>query len=51
MPFKSKAQQKYMFLKHPKIAKKWAHKTPDMGALPGRITIELTKRMMKKRKK
>jgi hypothetical protein len=24
MPFKSEAQRKYMFAKHPKIAKKWA---------------------------
>ena len=26
MPFKSKAQQGYMFAKHPKIAKRWAKK-------------------------
>lgn len=26
MPFKSKAQQKFMFAKHPKIAQKWADK-------------------------
>ena len=25
MPFKSQAQRKFMFAKHPKIAKKWAH--------------------------
>lgn len=34
MPFKSKAQAKYMFAKHPKIAKEFAEKTPDMKALP-----------------
>jgi len=26
MPFKSVKQRKYMFAKHPKIAKKWAKK-------------------------
>ena len=26
MPFKSDAQRKFMFAKHPEIAKKWAHK-------------------------
>lgn len=26
MPFKSEAQQKYMFANHPEIAKKWAKK-------------------------
>lgn len=26
MPFKSLKQQKYMFAKHPKIAKRWAKK-------------------------
>lgn len=34
MPFKSKAQQGYMFAKHPKIAKKWAKETPNMKSLP-----------------
>jgi len=26
MPFKSVAQRKYLFMKHPKLAKKWAKK-------------------------
>lgn len=34
MPFKSKAQAKYMFAKHPKIAKEFASKTPSISALP-----------------
>lgn len=34
MPFKSKAQQGYMFAKMPKTAKKWAKETPNMKALP-----------------
>lgn len=34
MPFKSKAQAKYMFAKHPKIAKEFAAKTPSIKTLP-----------------
>jgi hypothetical protein len=26
MPFKSVAQRKFLFAKHPKVAKNWAHK-------------------------
>ena len=34
MPFKSKAQMRYMFAKHPKIAKEWADKTRNIKSLP-----------------
>lgn len=34
MPFKSKAQAKYMFAKHPTIAEEFAEKTPNMKDLP-----------------
>jgi hypothetical protein len=34
MPFKSKAQQGYMFAKMPKTAKRWAKETPNIKALP-----------------
>lgn len=34
MPFQSKAQQKFMFAKHPSIAERWAKETPNMKALP-----------------
>ena len=34
MPFKSKAQQKYMFAKHPKLAKRWAKKYGVSKNLP-----------------
>lgn len=33
-PFKSKAQARYMFAKHPKIAKEFASKTKSIKALP-----------------
>lgn len=36
MPFQSKAQQRWMFAKHPKMAKRWAHETPDIKSLPER---------------
>lgn len=36
MPFKSKAQQKYMFAKMPKTAKRWAKETSNIKALPKR---------------
>jgi len=36
MPFKSKAQQKFMHVKHPKIAKRWDDETPNMKELPKR---------------
>ena len=36
MPFKSKAQQGFMFAKHPKIAKRWAKETTRMKSLPAR---------------
>jgi hypothetical protein len=37
MPFVSKAQQGFMFARHPEIAKRWAAHTPDMKSLPKRV--------------
>lgn len=34
MPFRSKAQRRYMFARHPETAKRWAKETPDMSKLP-----------------
>lgn len=34
MPFKSKAQAKWMFAKKPEMAGEWASKTKDMSSLP-----------------
>ncbi len=34
MPFQSKAQARFMFAKHPKIAKEFASKTKSIKALP-----------------
>ncbi len=41
MPFKSKAQQGYMFKNMPKIALKWAKHTPDMKNLPQHVEGEV----------
>lgn len=37
MPFQSKAQQRWMFAKHPEMAERWAHETPDIKALPEHV--------------
>ena len=46
MPFKSKAQQGFMYAKHPAIAKRWAKETPNFKVLPQ----HLKKKHPKKRK-
>ncbi|MFI4954534.1 MAG: hypothetical protein ACHP9Y_01325 [Gammaproteobacteria bacterium] len=38
MPFKSKAQQRFMFAKHPEIAKEFADATPDIKKLPEHVS-------------
>lgn len=37
MPFKSKAQQKWMFANKPEMAKEWASKTSSIKRLPARV--------------
>jgi hypothetical protein len=37
MPFKSMAQEHFMFAKHPKIAQEFAAHTPDMKGLPAKL--------------
>jgi len=34
MPFKSKAQARYLFAREPEMAKRWAKETPSMKKLP-----------------
>ena len=38
MPFKSKAQRKYLHSQKPKMAKKWEKKTPKGKSLPRKAT-------------
>ena len=37
MPFSSKAQERYMFAKHPGIAKRWSKITPNESSLPEHV--------------
>lgn len=37
MPFLSQAQRRYMYLKHPEIAKRWEKETPVQSTLPQRV--------------
>lgn len=37
MPFKSKAQERFLFAKKPKIAKEFAAETPNIKALPQHV--------------
>lgn len=34
MPFKSKAQRRFLYANHPEIAKRWSAEYPDQGKLP-----------------
>ena len=36
MPFKSQSQRKFMYAKHPEMAKEWEEKTPK-GKLPNKV--------------
>lgn len=37
MPFKSKAQMRYLYAKHPEIAKEFARKTSSTNMLPNKV--------------
>jgi len=37
MPFRSKSQQRFMFAKHHKIAKRWAAETKSFKKLPKHV--------------
>ncbi len=37
MPFVSKSQQRWMFLKKPKMAAEWADKTKNIKSLPEHV--------------
>lgn len=40
MPFKSKAQMRWMFANHPEMAKRWADHTPSTKKLPNKVEKE-----------
>jgi len=37
LPFKSKAQQRWMFVHHPKMAKLWDKHTKNIKSLPKKV--------------
>ncbi len=43
MPFKSKAQARFMYATMPDKAKQWADKTPNMKKLPEKLKIKKKK--------
>jgi len=53
MPFRSEAQRKFMFAKHPAIAKRWAEEYPESakGNLPEHVKPKPKKKAKKKKKK
>jgi hypothetical protein len=50
VPFKSKAQQRYMFARHPKIAKRWAAEDGVPKDMPEHVEKRALKRLAKGRK-
>ncbi len=42
MPFKSQAQRRFMYARHPEMAKEWEKKTPKGKKLPGKVKKEGT---------
>ena len=53
MPFKSKAQQKFLYAKHPEIAEEFAEHTPKSayGKLPEHVSDKKKVKAKKKVKK
>lgn len=50
MPFKSKAQQGFMFSQHPEIAKRWAKETPNIKNLPAKAKAKMKPAKKSKKK-
>jgi hypothetical protein len=44
MPFKSKAQARYLFAKEPEVAKRFAKDTPSMKYIPEKKRAEIKKK-------
>ena len=43
MPFKSKAQARYLFAKEPEVAKRFAKDTPSMENIPDKKMVKIKK--------
>ncbi len=44
VPFKSKAQERWMYSQHPEMAKRWAAHTPKSAKLPEHVKKDRTRR-------
>lgn len=44
MPFRSMAQRKFMYAKHPDIAKRWSSEYPNQGKLPVHVKKQQNKK-------
>jgi hypothetical protein len=49
MPFKSKAQRRYLFAKEPEVAKEFAAHTPKGAKLPEHVKAKAKKKLSKKK--
>jgi len=45
MPFESQAQRRFMYVRHPAIAKKWSKEYPNQGKLPEHKRTALHKKI------
>lgn len=51
MPFKSKAQVRWMYANKPKMAKEWEDKTKSIKSLPEKVNKKAWDKYRKKKKK
>ncbi len=51
MPFKSKAQRRWMFANDPAMAERWAHETAKGARLPERVAAPKPKRRPRVKRK
>ncbi len=51
MPFKSRAQQRWMFSQKPEMAREWAKETPRIDALPEHVKKKKKKKKNNKKSK
>jgi hypothetical protein len=47
MPIRSKAQQRFLFARFPKMAERWAKETPNIKGLPERISRNKKRKLFK----
>jgi len=49
MPFRSESQRRFMYAKHPEIAKRWSKEYPNQGDLPEHVKQKALKEATNKR--